>query len=714
MQSLTIGIYFHSNRERLEKTLAGLRAEAPGIPVVLLDGVGTAACFNQLAAACSGDVLLLESGVVPGPGSIAALHAGYALAGPSTNLCWNDQGSLPGGGESAASINSKAAEARARFGTAVRTLEPLYSLADFCYLVRREVIDVVGGADEGYGTGPCWEMDYNVRAARAGFEGVWVCGAYVYRPPAAAERVEGERRGFAAARARYQDKFCGRRLRGGREAYRAHCRGDACENFAPRDLRPIEIATDLPLVSCVMATRGRPQFVRRALEYFERQDYPNRELIILDDDDGSPDAVVSTDRVRYVRMPRGTSIGAKRNRGCELARGSIIAQWDDDDWYGAGRLSAQVAPLRAGQADISGFIGSVFFDLPSWKFWQCSPALHRWMFVEDVHGGTLVYRKSCWGPRASYPDRSIAEDAMFLRAAMRGGARLARMESAGLFVYLRHGGNSWSFECGKYPDASGWLSVGQPSMPSGDVEFYRSMVPGTGEAGLVSCIMPTYNRRRFVPQAIRYFLRQDYPNRELIIVDDGADTVGDLAPADPRIRYERLPSKKSIGAKRNLACELARGSLIVHWDDDDWMADWRLSYQVSSLTGTAGKEVCGLSGVYYFAPRAGRSWFYQYPAGGKSWVAGNTLCYRKDSWRAKPFADVNEGEDTQFVWARAASSILALTRPEFYVGMVHECNASPKRTNDPRWQVRAVEQIRGVVGADFGFYEAWDAAGPVK
>jgi len=38
-----------------------------------------------------------------------------------------------------------------------------------------------------------------------------------------------------------------------------------------------------------------------------------------------------------------------------------------------------------------------------------------------------------------------------------------------------------------------------------------------------------------------------------------------------------------VGAKRNLACDLANGDIIVHWDDDDWMADWRLSYQVEQL-----------------------------------------------------------------------------------------------------------------------------------
>lgn len=44
----------------------------------------------------------------------------------------------------------------------------------------------------------------------------------------------------------------------------------------------------------------------------------------------------------------------------------------------------------------------------------------------------------------------------------------------------------------------------------------------------VSCIMPTYDRRRFVPQAIKYFLRQDYSNKELAILDDGAKALSEL------------------------------------------------------------------------------------------------------------------------------------------------------------------------------------------
>jgi len=106
---------------------------------------------------------------------LAALDADpqHGLAGPSINQAWNEQRVFPRGGGTLDEVARTAAEATQRFGRTWRTLEPLYSLADFCYVVRREVTSVIGLADAGYGLGPCWEMDYNIRAARAGWKGVW-------------------------------------------------------------------------------------------------------------------------------------------------------------------------------------------------------------------------------------------------------------------------------------------------------------------------------------------------------------------------------------------------------------------------------------------------------------------------------------------------------------------------------------------------------------
>ncbi len=109
---------------------------------------------------------------------------------------------------------------------------------------------------------------------------------------------------------------------------------------------------------------------------------------------------------------------------------------------------------------------------------------------------------------------------------------------------------------------------------------------------LVSCLMPTADRRAFVEQSIWYFLRQDYGPRELIVIDDGDEDVARLIPLDERIRYVRLAGRRPLGAKLNLGCEQARGELIAHWDDDDWIGPDRLSRQVAAL---AGADACGLA-----------------------------------------------------------------------------------------------------------------------
>jgi glycosyltransferase involved in cell wall biosynthesis len=219
--------------------------------------------------------------------------------------------------------------------------------------------------------------------------------------------------------------------------------------------------------------------------------------------------------------------------------------------------------------------------------------------------------------------------------------------------------------------------------------------------------MPTCDRRPLAAQAILYFLRQDYANRELIVVDDGADAISDLVPKDSRISYVRLPKKESIGAKRNLACEQARGTIIAHWDDDDWMADWRLSYQVGELVKARGNAVCGLAHILYYDPRNDRAWIYAYPPRGRRWVAGNTLCYHKALWRERSFPQVSEGEDTRFVWSLPESAIIPLLDHKFYVATVHDKNTSRKRTHDSCWQAKSAQEIRTIIGDDFVFYEQW-------
>ncbi|MGO9779924.1 MAG: glycosyltransferase [Streptosporangiaceae bacterium] len=779
---VVVGVHAHAEPARLVETVRSLQADGgDSAEIVLLpDGpdaalsaavtteptlaslpqwgtaepLGPPACFNRLAARTDAAVVVLvESGTVLGLGCLRLLvealaHPGRGLAGPSTNRSWNEQGVFGGAGPS--DVARTAAQARRRFGlAAARPLEPLYSLADFCLAVGRQVIDTIGGADEGYGLGPCWEMDYNIRAARAGFQGVWVGAAYAYRHPFTQRRRGTEVRQMERGRHLYQDRFCGLRLNGLRTDYEDHCRGEACEHFAPAPLltlrrplaapaparaspspdpvalaepalgaaaqpgpppRPAAAAASppLPLVTAIMPTRERPEFAMQAVRYFFAQDYANKELVVLED--GTPalaGRLPDDPRIRYIATGRAQrSIGAMRNEACRLARGDIVAHWDDDDWYGSERLTRQVAAIRAGEADITALRGSLMFDLAAWRFWRCRPDLHRRLFVRDVHGGTLVYRRRIWEDKAQFPDRSLAEDAVFLDQAVRRGARLRAVEAEGIFVYLRHGANAWQFACGQARDAAGWEPAAEPDLPPDVRAFYAARsenAPQHSTGPLASCVMPTFDRRAFVPQAVRYFLRQDYPAKELIIIDDGPEPVSDLLPADPRIVYHRLESRTVLGAKRNLACDLARGPVIVHWDDDDWASPQRVSVQVAALTEDDA-DICGVASLLYYNPARSSAWRFTWPDGQRQWAAGPSLCFAKELWARSPFAEVAIGEDTRFVFSPAVRRVADVHASACIVGIIHGRNTAPKAVRGPHWSPQPVHEVAGLLGDDLAFY----------
>jgi predicted O-methyltransferase YrrM len=223
---------------------------------------------------------------------------------------------------------------------------------------------------------------------------------------------------------------------------------------------------------------------------------------------------------------------------------------------------------------------------------------------------------------------------------------------------------------------------------------------------LVSCILPTANRRHLLPRAIQCFLRQTYPNRELVVVDDGADPVRDLIPCDSRVRYVRLEGSRTLGHKRNLACGYARGEVLAHWDDD-WSADWRLAYQMEALSNNEWASLCGIARVLFYDPRHDRAWEYRYPPDQKGWLCGGALCYRKSFWEAHPFPDFHGGEDTRFIWEAPERSLLALPDNSFFVGMVHSGNTSPKNTNGSRWHPYPNTGIHELLRADLDFYKHW-------
>jgi glycosyltransferase involved in cell wall biosynthesis len=215
--------------------------------------------------------------------------------------------------------------------------------------------------------------------------------------------------------------------------------------------------------------------------------------------------------------------------------------------------------------------------------------------------------------------------------------------------------------------------------------------------------MPTCDRRRFAARAIEYFRRQDHRRSELLILDDGGDPIEDLVPRDRRIRYVRLERRMILGAKRNHGCELARGEIVLHWDDDDWQAPDRISAQLTELR-RRDAELVGVDRELFVDPRARRAWIYSRPPGPRPWLAGTSLAYRKDFWERNRFPEVAVGEDTRFVWAAAGARLASLDDYRLVVGIIHAGNANPKRTASAGWSPCPFAEVEQLLGEDAAFY----------
>jgi len=115
----------------------------------------------------------------------------------------------------------------------------------------------------------------------------------------------------------------------------------------------------------------------------------------------------------------------------------------------------------------------------------------------------------------------------------------------------------------------------------------------------VSICTPTFNRRPFIPIIIKCFENQDYPKdrMEWIIVDDGSDKIEDLVAHLPLVKYLKYDQKMTIGKKRNITNDAAKGDIIVYMDDDDYYPPDRVSHAVSKLTSC--KALCAGSSLMY-------------------------------------------------------------------------------------------------------------------
>lgn len=167
-----------------------------------------------------------------------------------------------------------------------------------------------------------------------------------------------------------------------------------------------------PLVSVIIPTYKNRGLLVKSIESALNQDYPNLEIIVIDDN--NPETIErkdtkeqmaqynNNDRVRYIQHEININGAAARNTGIKASKGELIAFLDDDDEFLPGKISAQVEFLLGNKdyqavynlATINGnlvktypYEGDATIPLLKNETRMFTPTLMFWKYALDIIGG---------------------------------------------------------------------------------------------------------------------------------------------------------------------------------------------------------------------------------------------------------------------------------------------------------------------------------------
>ena len=115
---------------------------------------------------------------------------------------------------------------------------------------------------------------------------------------------------------------------------------------------------------------------------------------------------------------------------------------------------------------------------------------------------------------------------------------------------------------------------------------------------------------------------------EWIIVDDGTDKIEDLVSNHPLVSYFKFDKKMTLGKKRNIMHQKARGSMIVYMDDDDYYPPERVSHAVETLIKNPGALCAGSSEMYIYFKDTNQ--MVQFGPYGPNHATAGTFAFRKE------------------------------------------------------------------------------------
>lgn len=132
----------------------------------------------------------------------------------------------------------------------------------------------------------------------------------------------------------------------------------------------------------------------------------------------------------------------------------------------------------------------------------------------------------------------------------------------------------------------------------------------------VTVVMPIYNSKKYLREAILSIINQTYPNWELLAInefgsnDGSADIVNEYSAMDNRIILIQNEKKLGLAESINKGLRLARGEYIARMDADDLSNPFRLEKQLALMDADKSIGICG-SYQHHFGPNI--DWIHKPP-----------------------------------------------------------------------------------------------------
>lgn len=222
---------------------------------------------------------------------------------------------------------------------------------------------------------------------------------------------------------------------------------------------------------------------------------------------------------------------------------------------------------------------------------------------------------------------------------------------------------------------------------------------------------------RLARAAVQSFLAQTYPDKELVIINDGdADVLADSLEQyrnDPRFREIRFNTHSSttLGDLRNLAQDHAVGDWCIQWDDDDWYGARRIEYQMELRR--YGQPTLLNHQIRYSFPN---DTAYHLEWNGKIPGIPGTICYPRGQYR---YRSERRHEDSHFIADNFRNTVVLNNSPErdpgpeLYIRFYHGKNtwdhkhimrefANPARESQWRLAPRQKAELESVLS---NYYE---------